>query len=94
MNWVNVEKNSSWTIPLFRLGTKRKIQLSDLYKSRPVDKSEFLGDKLQKYWEKELIQIKGKPYKKPSLLRALFKTFIWDYLLCGLYLFLQYVALR
>ncbi|XP_076270121.1 ATP-binding cassette subfamily C member 4-like isoform X2 [Rhynchophorus ferrugineus] len=81
----------TWTIPIFYLGTKRKIQLTDMYKTLNENKSEGLGYDLESNWDKEVQRAKG---SKPSLLRALFKTFFWSYMIYGLLIFIQYVPLR
>lgn len=80
-------------IKLCYKGTKYSLQISDLYKTLYEDKSEFLGDKLEDNWRNECIRAKEKQ-TSPSLLRALIKTFIWRYMLYGLILLIQAIALR
>lgn len=84
----------TWTIPLFHTGTQRKIQLLDLYKALPEDKSEGLGDRLEYQWNKQVKNAREKPNRKPSLLVALIKTFFWEYSIYGVFFFLQHVVLR
>ncbi|KAH1014057.1 hypothetical protein HUJ04_002952 [Dendroctonus ponderosae] len=84
----------AWTVPLFQIGNKRKIQLTDLYKTLPADKSEFLGDKLEYYWREQVDKAAQKPNGKPSLLMAMTKAFFWEYAIYGLVFFIQYVVLR
>ncbi|XP_066138463.1 ATP-binding cassette sub-family C member 4-like isoform X2 [Euwallacea fornicatus] len=84
----------AWTIPLFHLGSKRKIKLTDLYQTLPVDKSEVVGEKLQRYWDEEVRIAKEKPNGKPSLLKALFKTFFWDCSVFSFFFFVQCIILR
>lgn len=38
-----------WLNPLMRLGTKKELQIEDLYQTLPEDETEKLGLKLQKY---------------------------------------------
>ncbi|XP_030759733.1 multidrug resistance-associated protein 4-like [Sitophilus oryzae] len=83
-----------WTIPIFYIGTKRRIQLGDLYKTLCEDKSEGLGNKLEYNWDKEVERTKNKLSSKPSLLRAVFRTFRWNYLVYGILIFIQHVVLR
>ncbi|CAG9768357.1 unnamed protein product [Ceutorhynchus assimilis] len=84
----------AWTIPLFYIGSKRSIRISDLYKTLTADKSEKLGDKLEENWNKQVNNAKTSLKKKPSLLKALIKTFIWEYLLYGLMYMLLHVVFR
>ncbi|XP_045472555.1 ATP-binding cassette sub-family C member 4-like [Harmonia axyridis] len=72
---------------------KQGLELKSIYKCSDHDKSAKLGDRLEKNWSKELERSKLKN-KKPSLLRALLKTFLWRYLAWGLLLFLNNVVLR
>ncbi|XP_050307150.1 ATP-binding cassette sub-family C member 4-like [Anthonomus grandis grandis] len=84
----------TWTIPLFYKGSKRKIQMTDLYKTLPSDRSERLGDKLEYYWNKQLKRSKEKTLYKPSLLKALVKTFFWDYSVSGLIFLVYHILIR
>ncbi|KAL1496964.1 hypothetical protein ABEB36_008007 [Hypothenemus hampei] len=84
----------AWTVPLFRKGIKRKLQLSDLYKTLNADKSDILGDKLEYNWQRQIDLSEGKPNKKPSLLYALIQTFYFQYSLYGILFFIQYIVLR
>lgn len=83
-----------WTIPLFYIGTKRKIHLTDLYKTLFTDKSETVGDQLERNWAKEVKRAAEKPHIKPSLLKALVKTFFWDYSIYGLFFAVHTIFLR
>ena len=46
-----------WLNPLLKLGTKKELQIEDLYKVLPEDETEKLGLKLQKYYAREFIFI-------------------------------------
>ncbi len=39
-----------WLNPLMKLGTKKELQIEDLYQALPEDETEKLGLKLQKYF--------------------------------------------
>ncbi|KAG5876595.1 hypothetical protein JTB14_021562 [Gonioctena quinquepunctata] len=82
-----------WMVEVVKKGTKAGLEILDLYKALDADKSKFLGDKLEKNWENEIHKAKEKN-AKPSLMRALSKTFLLDYMLWGLMFFLQFGVLR
>lgn len=67
-------------------GTKCGLRISDLYQTMPKDQSETLCEALEKNWERELELSKGKK-KKPSLLKAICKTYYQKYMLQGMALF-------
>lgn len=80
-------------IKLCYKGTRHGLQIGDLYKTLYDDKSEDLGDKLEKNWQRECAKAKEK-HKKPSLFTALTKTFFWQYMIWGFVLFFQSIFLR
>lgn len=84
---------SSWIFPLLRTGTKKLLNLSDLYKPLKSDRSKCLAESLEKYWKDELIKSQHKG-TKPSLLRALVKTFIKSYSIYALLLFITMICLK
>ncbi|KAJ8684127.1 hypothetical protein QAD02_019919 [Eretmocerus hayati] len=67
-----------WLCPLFSYGKKHDLEAKDLHNTLPCDLSERLGDQLEKFWKREVDQSQQNK-KKPSLLRALRKTFGWSY---------------
>lgn len=46
-----------WLNPLMKLGTKKELQIEDLYQALPEDEAEKLGLKLQKYFYQSLYSI-------------------------------------
>lgn len=78
---------------LFYKGAKKGLQISDLYKNAKSDESEYLADRLEKNWDRQ-VEISKHKGGNPSLLRALIKTFFWEYMLFGLAFFILYVGLR
>lgn len=72
---------------------KNGISVQDLYLPMASDNSKTLGNKLERYWIMELEEAQKKE-RKPSLLRALTKTFIGTYLLHGFFMFLHLGLLR
>ncbi|XP_032455220.1 multidrug resistance-associated protein 4 [Nasonia vitripennis] len=67
-----------WLNPLFWYGRKHDLETKDLHNALPDDLSEPLGNKLEKFWKRE-VENSQKGKNKPSLLRAIRKTFGWTY---------------
>lgn len=78
---------------LFYKGSKKGLEVKDLYKTMDSDRSNKLGDTLEKNWEEEIVRAK-KVNTKPSLLRALTRTYLKKYMIYGGGLFILYVVLR
>ncbi|XP_030831926.1 multidrug resistance-associated protein 4 isoform X1 [Strongylocentrotus purpuratus] len=82
-----------WVSPVFYSAFKDKtVQTNDLYEIMEEDSSDFLGKNLEKNWDKEVTNLKEKG-KRPSLVRAVIKTYGWIYALYGI-LFICEEALR
>lgn len=75
-------------ITLVYKGTKKGLQIIDLYKVLDADKSDKLGDILEEYWEKEFINAKLNG-RTPSLLKVMFQAFGWNYMAWGIVMLLQ-----
>ncbi|XP_006814818.1 ATP-binding cassette sub-family C member 4-like, partial [Saccoglossus kowalevskii] len=75
-----------WLNPLFKYGYKNKLEVTDMYETMPEDSSEQLANKLEKQWNKELCKQKN---RKPSLTRAIIRTFGVKYMLIGIIVFLE-----
>lgn len=82
-----------WMVKLFYKGARRGLQVTDLYQILKADKSEKLGDALEKNWNKEVAKAKEKG-TNPSLIRALSNTFLCLYMAYGLAMFILFVGLR
>ncbi|CAO1401294.1 unnamed protein product [Diamesa serratosioi] len=78
-----------WTIDIFRKGYSKVLELEDLFKPLEVDKSEVLGTRLEKNWFK---QLGGK--KRPSLIKALCRTFWPEYTLLGIIAVINDIGIR
>lgn len=77
-----------WLNPFIRKGFVQPLGLKDLYKAPDEDISKDLGEKLKKNWDQELEKSQhdipiGK--KKPSLVRAFYKTFGFWYIMAGVW---------
>ncbi|BFZ06670.1 hypothetical protein BsWGS_09709 [Bradybaena similaris] len=76
-----------WCNPLFKKGYKAPLEDTDLYNVCPSDSSEYLGNRLEHEWVKQLKRReKG---ETPSLLKALLHTFGLQYMLVGVVVFLE-----
>ncbi|KAF5283708.1 hypothetical protein FQR65_LT13743 [Abscondita terminalis] len=71
-----------YTLPTLFEGWKKELQISDVYETLTEHKSNILGDRLEFKWLKELEDAK-KDGRKPSLRRALIKTFGLEFFFYG-----------
>uniref|UniRef100_A0A2M3ZKJ0 Putative abc transporter n=1 Tax=Anopheles braziliensis TaxID=58242 RepID=A0A2M3ZKJ0_9DIPT len=78
-----------WTIDLFRKGYSKVLELQDLFRPLEVDKSDALGDRLEKKWFEQ----QAGP-GRPSLVKAIFKTFWREYGLLGLITIINDIVIR
>ncbi|XP_072382028.1 ATP-binding cassette sub-family C member 4-like isoform X2 [Diabrotica undecimpunctata] len=83
-----------WILPIFKTGSKKKLQPSDIYNTLNSDKCEATINTLQGHWEHELMLYKAGKKDKPSLKVALFKTYAFPYSLEGLLVFFQVVIIK
>jgi hypothetical protein len=67
----------------FGLGSKRDLDMTDLYQTLPNDKSKSLGDAMATTWQKELST------NKPSLRRTIVRQFGAYYMLVGMLAFVE-----
>ncbi|XP_056648643.1 ATP-binding cassette sub-family C member 4-like [Diorhabda sublineata] len=73
-----------FTLPTFRTGLKKDIDVDDVYNTLSNDRSERLVERLERNWKAQLNAAAKNPKKKPSLLKAVAKTFWVEYALLGL----------
>ncbi|VVC26205.1 Hypothetical protein CINCED_3A020489 [Cinara cedri] len=83
----------SWILNLFKTGSKRDLELNDLYSVLNEHKSSSLGDDLEKKWRSELVDA-DKTGRNPSLLRALIKVFGTNIMLNGLILAIGEIIIK
>uniref|UniRef100_A0A668S789 Multidrug resistance-associated protein 4 n=1 Tax=Oreochromis aureus TaxID=47969 RepID=A0A668S789_OREAU len=76
----------SWLNPLIWLGQKHRLERSDMYSVLPEDRSETLGEELQRCWNNE-VKKASKELRKPQLSRVLIKCYGKSYALAGLFEF-------
>ncbi|KAM6945310.1 ATP-binding cassette sub-family C member 4-like [Aplochiton taeniatus] len=75
-----------WVFPLLRIGHRRRLEEDDMYKVLPDDRSENLGQELQRYWDRE-VQLADKELRLPQLTKVLFKCYGGAYAMLGIYVF-------
>uniref|UniRef100_A0A182NL50 Uncharacterized protein n=1 Tax=Anopheles dirus TaxID=7168 RepID=A0A182NL50_9DIPT len=78
-----------WTIDLFRKGYSKVLELQDLFRPLDVDRSDVLGDRLEKKWFEQ----QAGP-GRPSLVKAIFKTFWREYGVLGLITIVNDIVIR
>ncbi|KAJ8002741.1 hypothetical protein DPEC_G00162090 [Dallia pectoralis] len=72
-----------WTSPLLRKGFRKKLELTDVYKAPSFDLADNLSERLEREWDRELASAK----KKPRLVRALSRCFLWPFVFYGILLY-------
>uniref|UniRef100_A0A1A9X2R7 Multidrug resistance-associated protein lethal(2)03659 n=1 Tax=Glossina brevipalpis TaxID=37001 RepID=A0A1A9X2R7_9MUSC len=81
-----------WAVPLLYRGSHQGLTSDDLTKCLPEDRSEDLGDKLERNWFKE-IEISRYNNREPQLRNAILRTFyrsaIVDGIICLIYIVLK-----
>ncbi|XP_053689234.1 probable multidrug resistance-associated protein lethal(2)03659 [Sabethes cyaneus] len=82
-----------WVLPIFYKGYKKELGPEDMYQPMKAHKSDHLGNRLCRAWEKEVANKRAKG-KKPSLMRAMAKVFGWNILLLGLILLVLELAFK
>ncbi|GBP63241.1 hypothetical protein EVAR_56622_1 [Eumeta japonica] len=93
MNEMVIDLMSSrWSFKLFHKGYKVGLTVNELCRARVGDQSERLGDSLEAAWRQELHSAKQNG-SKPSLSRAIIRTFWVQYMLCGLFVGLLFIVL-
>ncbi|XP_045152303.1 ATP-binding cassette sub-family C member 4 isoform X2 [Echinops telfairi] len=77
-----------WLNPLFKIGHKRRLEEDDMYSLLPEDRSKYLGEELQGYWDKEVLRAE-KEARVPSLTKAIIKCYWKSYLLLGIFTLIE-----
>ncbi|XP_006832064.1 PREDICTED: multidrug resistance-associated protein 4 [Chrysochloris asiatica] len=77
-----------WLNPLFKIGHKRRLEEDDMYSVLPEDRSQYVGEELQGYWDKEVQRAK-KNAQKPSLTKAIIKCYWKSYLVLGIFTLIE-----
>ncbi|XP_017777878.1 PREDICTED: probable multidrug resistance-associated protein lethal(2)03659 [Nicrophorus vespilloides] len=74
-------------------GKNKMLEEADLYNTAAADLADPLGQTLDEYWKIEVAKARRRR-KKPSLLKALYKTFVAAYMGYGLMLFIQCIIFK
>ncbi|XP_067128893.1 ATP-binding cassette sub-family C member 4-like [Centruroides vittatus] len=75
-----------WLFPIIMKGTRLRLTEEDLYEISKYHTSEYLGNMLQKEWNKELQK------KNPNVLKAVLRFVRWKFLLTILLILIQDTA--
>ncbi|XP_054480100.1 ATP-binding cassette sub-family C member 4-like [Anoplopoma fimbria] len=79
-----------WLNPLFRIGYKRKLEEDDMYEVLAEDRSERLGQDLQRYWDNE-VQKATKELRTPSLSKCIIQCYWKPYAVLGFFTLVEEV---
>ncbi|XP_022602217.1 LOW QUALITY PROTEIN: multidrug resistance-associated protein 4-like [Seriola dumerili] len=79
-----------WLNPLFRTGYKRRLEEDDMYEVLVEDRSERLGQDLQRYWDHE-VQMAIKEIRPPRLTRGIIRCFWKPYAVLGFFTLIEEV---
>uniref|UniRef100_A0A3P9JLT5 Uncharacterized protein n=1 Tax=Oryzias latipes TaxID=8090 RepID=A0A3P9JLT5_ORYLA len=73
-----------WLNPLFRIGSKRRLDEDDIFEVLPEDRSEHLGEELKRFWDQEVINA-SKEMQTPSLAKAMIRCYWKSYSVLGFF---------
>lgn len=82
-----------WILGIFKKGFKRDLETTDIFEPLHEHKSDYLGDKIEKYWNQEVQQAEQKN-RRPSLFRVIAKCFGVRIMAYGLILLVMEIFLR
>ncbi|XP_039870832.1 multidrug resistance-associated protein 4 isoform X1 [Simochromis diagramma] len=77
-----------WLNPLFRAGYKRRLEEDDMYQVLAEDRSEKLGQDLQRIWDHE-VQRATKELRKPRLTSVIVKCYWKAYAVLGIFTLIE-----
>ncbi|XP_034534130.1 multidrug resistance-associated protein 4-like [Notolabrus celidotus] len=79
-----------WLNPLFSTGSKRRLEEDDMFEVLTEDRSENLGQDLQRHWDHE-VQRATKELRKPRLSKAIIKCYWKSYSVLGFFTLVEEV---
>ncbi|XP_020772820.1 ATP-binding cassette sub-family C member 4-like isoform X1 [Boleophthalmus pectinirostris] len=79
-----------WLNPLFSIGYKRNLGEDDMYEVLPEDRSQILGQELQRHWDQN-VQKATKEMQSPSLSRAIICCYWKSYAVLGFFTLVEEV---
>ncbi|XP_049854957.1 ATP-binding cassette sub-family C member 4-like [Schistocerca gregaria] len=83
-----------WLKDLFVKGSKKDLEVEDLYDTLKADESAKLGDTFERNWREEIAKCEGKEKTSPSLRRVIIKTFRNQFILQGVLQGIQQLVVR
>uniref|UniRef100_A0A3P9LFB7 ATP-binding cassette, sub-family C (CFTR/MRP), member 4 n=1 Tax=Oryzias latipes TaxID=8090 RepID=A0A3P9LFB7_ORYLA len=81
-----------WLNPLFRIGSKRRLDEDDMFEVLPEDRSDHLGEELQRFWDQEVVNA-SKEMQTPSLAKAMIRCYWKSYSVLGFFTLLEALSL-
>ncbi|PNF14801.1 putative multidrug resistance-associated protein lethal(2)03659 [Cryptotermes secundus] len=82
-----------WILSIFWKGYKRDLETTDISAPLQEHKSDYLGDKFEKFWNEE-VKLAAQRKRKASLLRVIARCFGPKIMVYGFFLFTMEVLLR
>lgn len=79
-----------WLNPLFTTGYKRRLEENDMYEVLAEDRSQSLGQELQRYWDHE-VQKATKELRPPRLTKVIIKCYWKSYAVLGFFTLIEEV---
>uniref|UniRef100_A0A3P9MLX9 ATP-binding cassette, sub-family C (CFTR/MRP), member 4 n=1 Tax=Oryzias latipes TaxID=8090 RepID=A0A3P9MLX9_ORYLA len=73
-----------WLNPLFRIGSKRRLDEDDIFEVLPEDRSDHLGEELKRFWDQEVVNA-SKEMQTPSLAKAMIRCYWKSYSVLGFF---------
>uniref|UniRef100_H2LF23 Cystic fibrosis transmembrane conductance regulator n=1 Tax=Oryzias latipes TaxID=8090 RepID=H2LF23_ORYLA len=73
-----------WLNPLFRIGSKRRLDEDDIFEVLPEDRSDHLGEELKRFWDQEVVNA-SKEMQTPSLAKAMIRCYWKSYSVLGIF---------
>ncbi|XP_029302439.1 multidrug resistance-associated protein 4-like isoform X1 [Cottoperca gobio] len=79
-----------WLNPLFHTGYKRKLEEDDMYEVLTEDRSEKLGEDLQRFWDLEILKA-TKELRPPTLSKSIIQCYWKPYAVLGFFTLIEEV---
>uniref|UniRef100_A0A4W6DMY3 ATP-binding cassette, sub-family C (CFTR/MRP), member 4 n=1 Tax=Lates calcarifer TaxID=8187 RepID=A0A4W6DMY3_LATCA len=81
-----------WLNPLFKIGYKRRLEEDDMYDVLTEDRSDRLGQDLQRYWDLE-VQKATKDMRTPRLTKVIIRCYWKSYAVLGFFTLVEALCL-
>uniref|UniRef100_A0A4W6DQW6 Cystic fibrosis transmembrane conductance regulator n=1 Tax=Lates calcarifer TaxID=8187 RepID=A0A4W6DQW6_LATCA len=87
---TDVTTEVTWLNPLFKIGYKRRLEEDDMYDVLTEDRSDRLGQDLQRYWDLE-VQKATKDMRTPRLTKVIIRCYWKSYAVLGFFTLVEEV---